>query len=140
MDIYHWDVLLTYHWDTVKCFIWDLFQALMRRCCFVPLRRCNDVLVRCCKDVPLTDLGNAPPRRRWIFYLRCSCDGAGTYRETSLRCCYDVLMSGGNFCDLDVSEDVAKRETFTIIPIDSLLAYENKFHLQVYLDNCVIKL
>ena len=41
---------------------------------------------------------------------------------------------------LNVPEDDTEREFFTVISIDSLLLYENKFYLQVYLDNCVIKL
>ena len=36
-----------------------------------------------------------PLRRHWVFRLRRSCNIAGTYRETSLRRCYDVLLSGG---------------------------------------------
>ena len=31
-------------------------------------------------------------------------------------------------------------ECFTIIPINSLLVYENKCYLQVYLDNCACKI
>ena len=31
-------------------------------------------------------------------------------------------------------------ESFTVISIDSLLLYENKYYLQVYLDNCVYKI
>ena len=31
-------------------------------------------------------------------------------------------------------------ESFTVISIDSLLVYENKYYLQVYLDNCVYKI
>ena len=31
-------------------------------------------------------------------------------------------------------------ESFTIISIDSLLVYENKYYLQVYLDNCGYKI
>ena len=30
--------------------------------------------------------------------------------------------------------------SFTVISIDSLLAYENKYYLQVYLDNCAYKI
>ena len=41
---------------------------------------------------------------------------------------------------LNVPEDDTEREFFTVISIDSLLVYENKFYLQVYLDNCVTKL
>ena len=38
-----------------------------------------------------------------------------------------------------LGDDVAC-ETFTIISIDSLLAYENKYYVQVYLDNCAYKI
>ena len=31
-------------------------------------------------------------------------------------------------------------ESFTVISIDSLLVYENKYYLEVYLDNCVYKI
>ena len=30
----------------------------------------------------------------------------------------------------------AEYESFTVISIDSLLAWENKYYLKVYLDNC----
>ena len=33
-------------------------------------------------------------------------------------------------------EDDIECESFTVISIDSLLLYENKYYLQVYLDNC----
>ena len=36
----------------------------------------------------------------------------------------------------EVPKDGAECESFTIISIDSLLFYENKYYLQVYLDNC----
>ena len=31
-------------------------------------------------------------------------------------------------------------KSFTVIPIDYLLVYENKYHLQVYLHNCAYKI
>ena len=31
-------------------------------------------------------------------------------------------------------------ESFTVISIDSLLVYENKYYLQVYLDSCADKI
>ena len=37
-------------------------------------------------------------------------------------------------------EDDIKCESFTAISIDSLLVCENKYYLQVYLDNCVYKI
>ena len=39
----------------------------------------------------------------------------------------------------NVPEDDIECESFTFIWIDSLLVYENKYYLQVYLDNCVYK-
>ena len=33
-----------------------------------------------------------------------------------------------------------KSKPFTVIFIDSLLIYENKYYLQVYLDNCAYKI
>ena len=45
-----------------------------------------------------------------------------------------------NFCGLNVSEDDIECEFFTVISIDSLLVYENKYYLQVYLDNCAYKI
>ena len=40
-----------------------------------------------------------------------------------------------NFQELNVPEDIVECKSFTIISIDSLLVYENKYYLQVYLDN-----
>ena len=37
-------------------------------------------------------------------------------------------------------EDDIECESFTVISIDSLLLYENKYCLQVYLDNCAYKI
>ena len=45
-----------------------------------------------------------------------------------------------NFCGLNVPEDDIECESFTVISIDSLLVYENKYYLQVYLDNCAYKI
>ena len=44
------------------------------------------------------------------------------------------------FRGLNVREDDIECETFTVIAIGSLLAYENKCCLLVYLDNCVYKI
>ena len=68
----------------------------MGRRCYVVLRRRHDVPIRCREDVPLIRLGDVPRRRRWVFHLRRNCDVAGTYRETSLRRRYDVLLLVGN--------------------------------------------
>ena len=59
----------------------------MARRCYVLLRRPHDVPIRCRGDVP--------PRRRWVFHLRRTCDVTGTYRERSLRRRYGVLLSDG---------------------------------------------
>ena len=45
-----------------------------------------------------------------------------------------------NFHGLNVAEDDIECESFPIISIDSLLVYENKYYLQVYLDNCAYKI
>ena len=45
-----------------------------------------------------------------------------------------------NFCGLIVPEDDIECESFTVISINSLLVYENKYHLQVYLENCANKI
>ena len=47
---------------------------------------------------------------------------------------YEKVYS--NFCGLNVLRDGVEFESFTIICIDFLLVYENKYYLQVYLDKC----
>ena len=37
-------------------------------------------------------------------------------------------------------EDNVECETFTLISFYSLLVYENKYYLQIYLDNCAYKI
>ena len=69
-------------------------DGLMGRRCYVLSRRCHDVPIKCRGNVLLRCLGEVPPRRRWVFHLRQTCDFAGTYRETSLRRRYDVLLPG----------------------------------------------
>ena len=39
-----------------------------------------------------------------------------------------------------MSEDDIECESITFISIDSLLIYDNKYYLQVYLDNCAYKI
>ena len=39
-----------------------------------------------------------------------------------------------------MSENDTECEYFTIISLDMLLVYENKYHMQVYLDNCGYKM
>ena len=45
-----------------------------------------------------------------------------------------------NFRSLNVPEDDIQYESFTVISIDCLLVYENKYYLQVYLHNCAHKI
>ena len=45
-----------------------------------------------------------------------------------------------DFHGLNVPEDDIECECFTVISVDSLLVYENKYYLQVYLDNCAYKI
>ena len=45
-----------------------------------------------------------------------------------------------NFCGLNVSEDGAECDSFTIASTDFLLVYENKYYLQVYLGSLTYKI
>ena len=62
----------------------------------------------------------------------------GRYIKTKIRTHGDKVYT--NFCGLNVSEDDIESESFTVISIDSLLVYENKYYLQVYLDNGAYKI
>ena len=76
----------------------DLGNVPLRRRWMIHLRRFRpryDVPIRGRRDAPRRGLGHVPSRRRWVFHLRRTCDIAGMYRETSLRCRHDVLMPGG---------------------------------------------
>ena len=44
-----------------------------------------------------------------------------------------------NFCGLNVPEDSVEVGSFTSISIYSVLPYENKYYLQVCIDNCIYK-
>ena len=44
-----------------------------------------------------------------------------------------------DFRGLNLPEDDLEYESFIVISIDSLLVYNNKYYLQVYLDNCAYK-
>ena len=44
-----------------------------------------------------------------------------------------------NFRGLNVPEDDLECQFFSLISIDSLLLYDKKYYLQVYLDNCAYK-
>ena len=45
-----------------------------------------------------------------------------------------------NFCRLNVPEDGLKHESVTGISFNFLLVYENKYYLQVHLENCAYKI
>ena len=45
-----------------------------------------------------------------------------------------------NFRVLNVPEDDIECKSFRVVSIDSLLVYDNKYYLQVHLDNCVYKI
>ena len=45
-----------------------------------------------------------------------------------------------NFRGLSVPEDGVECESFTVISINSLLVYDNKYYLQVCLGKCVYKM
>ena len=59
------------------------------------------------------------------------------YIKTKIRIYGDKVYT--NFRSLNVPEHDTECESFTIISIDSLLAYDSKYYLQVYLYNCVYK-
>ena len=44
-----------------------------------------------------------------------------------------------NFVDTNVTEDNIACEPFTVIFIDSLLVFENKYFLEISLDSCAYK-
>ena len=88
-------------------------DIMMERGCYVLLRRRYDVSIRRPGDAPLRRLGNVPSRRLWVFYLRRTCDVAGTYRETSLRRRHDVLMPGGISQRLSITHRILSKNTLT---------------------------
>ena len=59
------------------------------------------------------------------------------YIKTKIRKYRDILYT--KFRVLNVPDDDVECEPFTVIYIDSLLVYENKYYLQVYVDNCPYK-
>ena len=60
------------------------------------------------------------------------------YVKTKIRKYDDKVYT--NFSGLNVPGDDIECEPFTVISIDSLLVYKNKYYLQVYLDNWVSKI
>ena len=45
-----------------------------------------------------------------------------------------------NFYGLNMSEYDIECESFKLVSVDSLVLYESKYYLQVYLDNCACKI
>ena len=69
------------------------------------------------------------------------------YMQTKLRTCgnkliyVDILIQWyANVRGLNVQEDGVEWEPFTIVSTDPLLVYENKYYLQVHLDNLTYKI
>ena len=60
------------------------------------------------------------------------------YIKTKIRAYGDKVYT--NFRGLNVPEDNIECESFTVIPADSLLVQDEKYYLQVYLDNCAYKI
>ena len=60
------------------------------------------------------------------------------YIKTNIRTYGNKIYN--NFRGLNVPEDNTECESLTVISFDSLLVYENKCYLQVYLDNCAYKI
>ena len=60
------------------------------------------------------------------------------YIKTKIRTFGDKVYT--NFRELNVPEDDIECEYSTVISIDFLLVYENKYYVQVYLDNCAYKI
>ena len=57
----------------------------------------------------------------------------GRYIKTKIRTCCDNVYT--NLHSINLPEYGAECKSFTIICIDSLLVYDNRYYLQVYLDN-----
>ena len=62
----------------------------------------------------------------------------GRYIKTKTRTCGTNVYS--KFRGLNVPEHDIECESFTVISTNSLLVYENKYYLQVYLDYCAYKI
>ena len=60
------------------------------------------------------------------------------YKKNKIRTYGEKVYT--NFLGLNVSEDDIECKSFAVNSIDSLLVYENKYYLQVYLDNCSYKI
>ena len=70
--------------------------------------------------------------KTWKYWIKPVYDDRST--KTKIRTNDDKVYI--NFHSLNAPEDRGEYELFTIISIGSILAFENKYYLQVYLDNC----
>ena len=59
------------------------------------------------------------------------------YIKTKIRTYGDRLYA--NFHDINVPEDDIECKSFPVISIGSSLVYQNKYYLQVYLENCAYR-
>ena len=59
------------------------------------------------------------------------------YIKTKIRTYSDKVCT--NFCGLNVPEDSVEVGSLTSISIYSVLPYESKYYLQVYIDTCIYK-
>ena len=64
-------------------------------------------------------------------------DYGDRYIKTKIKTYGDKVYT--DFRGLNLPEDEIEYESFTVASNDSLLVYENKYYLQVYLDNCAYK-
>ena len=78
----------------------------------------------------IEDLKNIELNPLPVYGERCIKTKAGTY-------CNKVYTK---FRGLNVPEDDIESESFTVISIDSLLAYKNEYYPQVYLNNCTYEI
>ena len=60
------------------------------------------------------------------------------YIKTKIGAYGDKIYT--NIYGLDVPENDTECEPFTVISIDALLVYEEKYYLQEYVDNCAYKI
>ena len=60
------------------------------------------------------------------------------YTKTKIRTNGDKVYT--NSCGSNVSENGVECESVTLVSIDSFLFYDNKYYLQVYLNNCGYKI
>ena len=60
------------------------------------------------------------------------------YTKTKIRANGDKVYT--NSCGSNVSENGVECESVTLVSIDSFLFYDNKYYLQVYLNNCGYKI